>query len=215
MAGLADQATGKMLHRLTVSEVVLKVLGRGANGKETLSSIAGCLSEKLHTLIPSLEGTVLKQTASELVLLGRGLKALLGEDGPDGDATAVEVMKTRFNVLRQLLAQNSFWREEEKRVLERRTAMATFGPEIWEIQMKVENGEALDATHLSRRVRVWDEALPSGSCCKSGVVAVWNRQSPATCLDVKTYTLPRLGFLRNANHSATLGKGEGRQGASV
>ena len=112
----------------------------------------------------NVKDTVLKQSVAELVILGDGLHSLLGSANASGDA--IPKMKSHFPLVRQLLLQNTYWRNEDKGLVERQAALQAFGPEIEQVAKDLISKDvpAWPATStLLGRWKVWSEALTAGS----------------------------------------------------
>ena len=154
----------KLLHKLTITEAVLKVLGQGSAGRTVLESMAKLLLAKMPAVVAVVRGAVLRQSCQELIILARGLLGLLGSTEVEADA--VEKMKCHFTLLRQLIAQHGYWRDQDRNMLERRTAIEAFVPEMAQVSKDVASKDMKewpDIQHMVKRFIVWQEALPSGS----------------------------------------------------
>ena len=158
---LPDNEAAKLFHRLLVPEAFLRVIGRGGEGREVLGWMADMVGKNLQGIIARVSGTVTKQTLEEGLLLAAGMKALLGVTM---EVAAIETMKIRFPLLRNLLSQNSYWRETDKRQAASHSAIAIFKPEIESVFAKLQKEDKWpDAAQLAGRMLVWDEALPAGA----------------------------------------------------
>ena len=140
------------------------MLGRGDSGRSMLAKIASRLSKDLPQQMPLMKGVVLKQTAAELKTLGDGLEAMLGVT--HGNEDSIEKTKVLFPILRKLISQSAYWREEDRKITVAKAALTAFGPEVESVTQKIRD-ESLDAwpttAILVGRVRAWEEALPAGN----------------------------------------------------
>ena len=157
-ASLDDHAVSKLLHRLVVTEAVLRVLGKGDAGRPVLASIASCLARDLPEQIAVMKGPVLKQTAAELKVLGEALEAMLGVTSGADDI--VEQAKALFPIMRKFVSQSTYWREEDRKLTVAKAALSTFAPEVAAMTKQIQelsvDGWPKTQT-LVGRVRVWEE----------------------------------------------------------
>ena len=138
-------------------------MGRGAEGAEALRSMSRAYVAHMTKEVLQVMGPILRITIDELLILCQAVLSLLGEALP-GDAVSSMKMKSSLGLAKSFVAQNSFWREQEKKYRETKVAVTTLVPEIKSLEKELLAGETSlhPADRLAKRLLVWDEALPEG-----------------------------------------------------
>ena len=151
---------------LSINESTLRVMARGAKGVFMLVKMSQALKAKLDVILssdglPSLLALKLKEVQDIL-------SALLVLTGSSDATNALQILEadkcnTPGQVIRNLVMQQSYWREQERLAKDRAVASQTYVPEMAKNIEALASDEPVDLLSLAKRVLVWQEALPAGS----------------------------------------------------
>ena len=166
---LPNQAElAKLVLKVLIQESCLRVMGRGADGKDFTEKMAAyCMENLLKTDLAAIT-PVLRITLEEAVVCCRGLLRHLGKGAMSGDPITELKSKSSLSHVKSFLAQNSYWRERERKSREASVVLATLLPEVTKLKTKLEKGEVVlrPGVRFADRLAVWEEGLPQGLVCK-------------------------------------------------
>ena len=169
---LDEVSRGKVFLHTMINDAYVRVMSRGHEGASVIAALSEGLLAKLSDRVKKKEfPMVLEVAVSDVLALAASALVMLGQPDTDGvlDRTLGASCKPCFVVLRNLTAQQPFWRDGHRKALERAVAEKKYGPELEDCCVKLQNGTMTlqQCPDVAAKIILWKEALAPGAWKKA------------------------------------------------
>ena len=160
----------KAFVQAVLNDGFVRVMTRGAEGASVSGALARALLQHFEEKLEKHSGDMLLKTAvGDVLNLARSVLVMLAEE----DATITTGIledtlgrncKQTMETIRNLVAQNPFWRDGQRKALQRAVAEKQYRPDINEVSTRFLEGQVdiAEAPKLSKKLVLWKEGLPAG-----------------------------------------------------